>query len=143
MEPRNRKHEFCPKSARVSGLEPWPCPNLMQVRMFSDFRLQPSSERMGFGFSTVERCGSPTVALTKKVRQPTLSGCMQKRVKTSGAVSRCRPSLWKQACRATAWDRKSTTRPVCVRPILRNWCSMIASFQQKTWSAVLANPSFT
>ena len=106
-----QKAQFCPKSALASGLAPWPCRSLTQAPTFLAFQPQPSSETTGLGCSTVEKCGSPTGALTKTARQLTWYGSTLAPERTSVGESRCPPSSLKPACLATAWVRKSTIKP--------------------------------
>ena len=47
--------------------------------------------------------------------------------------------LLKPACPATAWVRRSTTKPGCVPQTRQNWCLTTASFQPKTSWVMLAN----
>ena len=141
--PRSKRLEFCPRSAPASGLVRWPCPNQTQAPMSSVSQPQPSSETTVLGCSTGERCGSPTGALTKTARQQTWCGSTPAPVRTSEGESRCRPSLLKPACLATAWVRKSTTKPGCGPQTPQNWSSMTASSPLRTSSAVLANPCST
>ena len=132
MDPRNKRPESYQRSALVSGLEPWPCRNLMQVQTSLDCPQLQKRTQMAIGSSTAERCGSPTDASMTKAHLQTSFGSMLEQVTMRKDVSNSQPSSSRKACQDSALVRRSSTRLECGPPTLLNLSLTTASFLLET-----------